>query len=334
MKKKSNSFFVVLLVSVLGATIVSCSNSDYFGVPSADNQPGVAVDDEGISLKHLTSEVGGSRAAEQNIQFYSLHVGSDVGITMYNEKIDDETADFLRYDNLCYNVGEAGALTLDESRSSTTNPTKPFNRKLTYYAYAPFNSSFLDKGSYAFTVKTDQSSLDNYIASDLLWAKVSGVGSASTGIPFRHLYSIVHINLSFEDGIDPNDYTGGVVSFMGIKPTATVNLEDGTLSEASGVENPIKAFKIVKDGDTYTLKGSVVFPPQTVYENEEILRIEWPGNVSMSFLMKNDRVYESGKYYTLTRTLTSESLSDLSGSVGNVKEWVTVEEETAEFERD
>ena len=335
MMKKSNSLFVVLLVSVLGATIVSCSNSDYFGEPAADNQPGAAVDDEGISLANLQGEVGtGSRAAEQQIQFGYLQNGSRLGINMF--RVDDGD---VQYHNLCYDIGESGHLTYNQSASAddsgVSNPTIPNNTNLTFYAYAPYRDGFKDKGTYDFTVQSDQRTTDAYVESDLMWGRVDDVSNVDVNVHLDHRLTVLNINLTLDTGVAPRDVTGGLVTVEGTKPTVEFNISDGTISAAKGDAAPIKVFEIVKVGDEVTLSGSVVIAPQSIALGAEIARITWPSTGKyISFVLAREANFLGNMYYDISRTITQQSLSDLSGSVGNVKEWVTVEEETAEFERE
>lgn len=326
-------------MSLFAVLIVSCSNSrsDYLSETVIDN---ATADSKGvISLKHLTSEVGGSRAVEQQIQFGTMYEGSTVGITMYSNVETPE----IEYNNLCYDIVTNGDLNFNVEKTvddEETDPVMPLAYNLNFYSYAPFRAGFTSNGSYDFTVQTDQREVADYVASDLMWGKVENVSDlASARIRYRHLYTIININLTLDINVKEKQVKSGQVTVEGVKPTATVNLADGTLSAAKGDVVSVRAFDMVDDGNgSIHLSGSVVIPPQSYAAEAEIVRVYWSGSGKyLSFVLSGAANLLGGKYYNINRTITAESLAHLtSGVEGNIKEWVVLEENSidAEFERE
>jgi hypothetical protein len=154
--------------------------------------------------------------------------------------------------------------------------------KADFYAYYPYSQSVPNVSSYAVSVKADQSTETNYKASDILWGKKAGVSPTSSAVQLNlsHVMSNILIYLKAGKGYTDSDMSGAVVTIVGLKNNATLNMATGAVT-ATGAAADIKP----KAEDGY-LRALVV--PQSV------------SNAALIKVTLNDYTY------TLTQTVTFE----------------------------
>ena len=76
-----------------------------------------------------------------------------------------------------------------------------------FYCYYPYGA-IADATAYSFSVKSDQSAIENYKASDFLWGKRSGAvpGSGAVAISTSHILSNILIYLKPGDGFTDSEF--------------------------------------------------------------------------------------------------------------------------------
>lgn len=127
------------------------------------------------------------------------------------------------------------------------------------------------------TVNTTQTTSTSYATSDLLWGikeeqqysedpSTHEIIAETIVIPFKHCLSKVEITLTLADGetvYTTDDLKAAKVELMHVKPSVTLTMSDGSLSEASGDETRI----IMKTANSAAGYASdwleAIVPPQT-----------------------------------------------------------------------
>ena len=174
----------------------------------------------------------------------------------------DETATTSYTQPLVYTAGGDGSM------STSPQPYYPTSGKdVNIYAYYPsgtVTSIDADAEQVEFTVKENQSSDDDYRASDLMYGTASNPVKRikdDVNITFKHLLSKVTVTLISNVG-NP-DLTGAKVELLNVQPGTTFTPSTGTITKATGEKKTIT----VMDKGT-NLSGSAVVVPQTL--NQEV----------------------------------------------------------------
>ncbi len=236
----------------------------------------------------LTSSISNSqtRSIDQTLQNTAFASGAEVGV--FVTATDD--ASYTNSTNVKATSDGSGNLSPTETLYYPTGD----NSGVSIIAYAPYDES-ATLGEYSFTVKSDQSSDDDYIASDLLYASASSSNTdASVNLQFYH--KLAKINVTFEGN---TEYAKGkTVTIKGVATSTSINLSDGTIGEATGDTEDITAAEYGDDADTYT--ASAIIVPQTV--STFVVTI---GSVECT-LRYADFTFNEGIRYNFTATIPEE----------------------------
>lgn len=133
-----------------------------------------------------------------------------------------------------------------------------------FYAYYPYMSEIKSVVSVNFAVETDQSTLEGYKASDLLWGKTTGVipSENTVSLKLSHLTSRVNVVLKAGAGWTSDELKSAEVRLAGLKTEALANFSEGKLNATFGSTKDIAMYN---NGDC-TFKAIVI--PQTVNVTE------------------------------------------------------------------
>lgn len=211
------------------------------------------------------------------------------------------------------------------------------------YGYYPFaNPESID--DYQFEVQRDQNrvsengNMGGYEASDFLWGKVADVAPTTSVIrlPMKHRMSNAYVTLVQGDGFANGEWanTEKIVLTTNVARKASINMADGTVSVAGGVE--LTATIPSRVGDEWR----TIVVPQTVNAGTTLFSITIGGvpykftkneNLTyisgkmMKFSIRVDKKAGSGKY---SLTLISESITpwenDLVSHDATAKEYVVI----------
>ena len=160
------------------------------------------------------------------------------------------------------------------------------------FAYYPYITKVASYTDYPFSVNTDQSTAENYAASDFLWAKTVGVnaGNEPVKLQFSHRMSKLLIQVKPAEGTLPNDAEVYVHSTI---VEATINLNTGSVSKQSQVNaQTIRARKI--DDNTY----AAYIVPQRL-DDAIVPLVEVVAN-GVSNLYEGRFVFKPGVCHTIT----------------------------------
>ena len=211
------------------------------------------------------------------------------------------------------------------------------------YGYYPFaNPESID--DYQFEVQRDQNrvsengNMGGYEASDFLWGKVADVAPTTSVIrlPMKHRMSNACVTLVQGDGFANGEWanTEKIVLTTNVARKASINMADGTVSVAGGVEQTATIPSRVGD------EWRTIVVPQTVNAGTTLFSITIGGvpykftkneNLTyisgkmMKFSIRVDKKVGSGKY---SLTLISESITpwenDLVSHDATAKEYVVI----------
>lgn len=185
---------------------------------------------------------------------------------------------------------------------------------VTYYAYLPYTGIVRDATSYAFTVKTDQSTEDNVKASDLL---CTGQQPATPGtaldITFKHALSKLNVTLKkgseLEDG---QNLTFTSVTLSNCATATTVNLTDGTTGNTTNSGQTITLYAATEN-EQY----ECILVPQTFAQSLKVEITDNNGKV-YTFTSNKDLTFASGEQYTLNLTVGRDKVT--TGTI-SAKSW-------------
>ena len=245
------------------------------------------------------------------------------------------------------NRGDNVRYTFDESANKWTGAYdlywKDKHTPIDVYAYYPFAApESID--DYQFEVQKDQSKpsadgeMGGYEASDFLWGKVADVAPTTSVIrlPLSHRMSNARVTLVQGSGFTAEEWTQTekIVLVPNIVRKASINLADGTVSAAGGVENT--ATIPSRTGDEWR----AIVVPQTVAGGTTLFSItiggkpfkfsksddfEYKAGYMMNFSIRVDKQEASGQYkLTLVGESISEWESDLVSHNATAKEYIVV----------
>ena len=245
------------------------------------------------------------------------------------------------------NRGDNVRFTFDESANKWTGAYELYwkdkHTPIDVYGYYPFAApESID--SYQFEVQKDQSKpsadgeMGGYEASDFLWGKVADVAPTTRVIrlPLSHRMSNAHVTLLQGSGFTAEEWTNTekIVLVPNVVRKASINLADGTVSVAGGVETT--ATIPSKTGNEWR----AIVVPQTVSGGTTLFSItiggvpfkfslpdnfEYKAGYMMNFSIKVDKQEQGGQYkLTLVGKSISEWESDLVSHNATAKEYLVV----------
>lgn len=154
--------------------------------------------------------------------------------------------------------------------------------KADFYCYYPYAES-ASTTAHTFATKVDQSTLENYKASEFLWGKTAGVAPTeeAVGITVNHSFSNVVVVLKAGEGWSTTTWGNATksVKICNVKTEATIDLSTG-VATATGATTSVVPYdestqyralvvpqtttegaliQAVVDGTTYTLSRAMTF---------------------------------------------------------------------------
>ena len=246
MKTKSYYFFAA--ISLL--TIAACNTNDN---EVANDQPSAPVP------VTLSAQIADLTRANADSSLNYQHIANNSNVT-----VRISAANAASYTDYTYTTTSTpGELTLPASpRYYPTN-----GDALDILAYHPAKTSdvfsVVEEQTY-FTVKEDQTTAANYVASDLMWSNgVTGVTKTNAAQPLRFAHKLCKVYVKATGvGSVTEIYS---IKLLSVKPTVTFDSDDGTVAldnEAS--TTPITLFSA---GSAISGEGVAIIPAQTITGN-------------------------------------------------------------------
>ncbi|MBR4037322.1 MAG: fimbrillin family protein, partial [Tidjanibacter sp.] len=142
-----------------------------------------------------------------------------------------------------------------------------------FYAYYPYQSTVADVTALPVSVNTDQSTEDNYWASDLLWGKTSGVAPTESAVNIATTHALSNLLIYVEPGygFTAESLAAADVSveINNVKTAGALNLTNGEVT-ASGEAATITPWNT---GEYYR----ALIVPQTVADDTTLITVTVDG---------------------------------------------------------
>ena len=232
----------------------------------------------------------------------SYEAGDKVGIYVSYEDALTASGNYL--DNNCF------TLTNGVWTSSKDIYWADHTTTADFYCYYPYGTP-VDATAYPFAVKSDQSTLGDYKASDFLWGKTldASPSSAFVAIKTAHMMSSIHIYLEAGDGFTADEFAAAekTVKINGVKTNSVVNLSTGAVY-ASGDASVMTPYWT---GEYY--KAIVV--PQTVLTDTNLVVVTVGG---VTYTLAKDFTFEAKTQHKLTVTVNKAT----SGLNISIESWL------------
>ena len=275
----------ILLSAFAALVLLSGCNSD-------DKQQASSQNDDGRVPILLSSGIGGDTRASQSLQNTQFRKNQTMDVQITSQ--DNMTG----YDMLTYFASDnAGTL-------------QPLNGVFPFY---PTNGSpvniraiyprgYMNSNNFSVT-KISQTSPEDYMASDLMFAKVEGVTtqSAAVQLTFRHLMAKIQVNLTGEGGVT---LTNSIVKLLGVKTETTFNPQTGEVS----VENATGASSDIKMTTNGAQGCAAIIVPQSK-PSGFLLEIGLQNNDVLHYKTVQNIVFEPGKVYTFNVKVIESDIS-------------------------
>lgn len=311
----------MMMMAAAATVLAACGNED-----ESDDWAGEIRLSSGLAVQKAESR---SIAAE--LQAEQIASGVNVGFFI-NEAVNENPATTYTQ-NLSYTATGSGNF------DGTTVYYPQSGNGVNIYAYAPYAAGLALDGNYSFTVKENQSTDADYLASDLLWGQPMKLKENSTdeyvtanpvartkenvSVTFKHLLSKVQVTLKPGNGLTADDFKGATLSILQVLPTTSLILNSGVISRASGEETNITAATYPTDA-TPTLTASAIVVPQTITRGTQFMKVHLNAGGDLYYTIPTDQdlTLESGKIYKYEITVNLTGLTVTSSII----EWETIGE--------
>jgi hypothetical protein len=184
------------------------------------------------------------------------------------------------------------------------------NSEADLYCYYPYGTP-VDATAYGFSVKSDQSMLASYAASDFLWGRKVGAkpGEGVVTIRTAHIMSNLLVYLVPGDGFTVQEFALAEKSIRigNVKNNAIVNLATGVVTATGGVS----VITPYWNGECYR----AVVVPQTVASNSSLVVLTIAG---VTYTLTRDFNFEAKTQHKLTITVNKTT----SGLSVTVDSWI------------
>ena len=293
-----------LLLAAAALAFAACGNDE------TDNWNGEIRLRSGLDVQQTTR-------ATTNIQATQFDTNEQIDVYITEATKTGQSVTTTYDSPLVYTTGSNGAMT------PATQPYYPSSGNgVNIFAVYPKGIS-LTSGSGSFTIKEDQSTDENYKASDLMYGAPSSNATVSrqktaVSLQFKHLLSKVTVELKSGDGSPSLD--GATVELQDVLPqtTLTASKDGSSITDASGTKSAIK----VMQATSGNLEGSAVVIPQTLTTSFIKVTLKDGGVLTSKALTDSSNsnissvVLASGKAYKYTITVNLTELK-VESSIGD-----------------
>ena len=316
--KKEIEMKAKLFMATAAAALIlaGCSNDEN---EPADNWNGEIRLSSGVAAQQVT------RSIATDLQGAQIADGIHVGFFI-NEHPESATTTYTQ--NLDYTANGMGAF------SGTAVYYPQSGNGVDIYAYAPWESGLLLTGTYAFTVATDQSTDDNYLASDLLWGQPMKNGTESANpvartkdnvpVSFKHLLSKIQVTLKPGSGLTADDFKGATLKVLQVLPGTTLTLSDGTISAASGDRTDLTAATYdTQAAPASSVTAAAIVVPQTITERTKFFEVDLTTGGKLFYTLPDGGgglSLAGGKIYKYEITVNLTGLTVTS----TIEDWATI----------
>ena len=279
------------ILAAAALSFAACSNNE------SDNQ--VQNPDNVI---RLNASVGDITRAATDIQGTAFDEGEDIYLEMTATGYDKKTA---TYTTAAVSEGK-NALSV---KAGSTAFTWPATGTIAIKAFYP---STVTSETASFSVETDQSTLANYKASDLMYSNnitAQVKTDAKVGLEFNHALTKIIVNLTAGTGVEESDIAACTVTLSAKK---TVTISEGV----AGTEaNSASADATITMGTG--ANNAAIIVPQSYAANANFITVTTAGDHSKTFQLTAGKTFYAGKCYTYNLTVNMSEITLESTTITN-----------------
>ena len=285
-------FFLAAVASVM---LTAC-NSENEEVKVFDSSP----------LRLSTQNITGMTRAAQDLQLTQFAANENVGIFLVENNGGPATSgtNVTVYGTnglpLTYVANGSGGLTNTQYWPTDGNGLYIYG---VYPLAAATTAAAYNATGVSFSVQADQSSDDNYKASDLMTGIPASnpVARTTEAVPltFTHLLTKIDVNLTAGDGFVAADMDNAVVSILGTLPTTTFGVQSTTIGAASGTATDITAGT--------GAATSAIIVPQAIAANANFIQVAVGGG-NYIYKLATATTFAAHKKYTYNLTVKKTGL--------------------------
>lgn len=279
-------YYRLLYVAGLLAMTAACTNDDM------DEQMALG-EKVPVTLSYQTLEAVANRAsASQTLNQDYIESGKSVTVRISNTGADS-------YTNYIYTTGAAGVMNVPAANA----PYYPLDgTNIDIKAYYPVSAS----GSH--TVQADQSTNDNYTASDLMWATpITDQAKTASAVTLNFTHKMAKMVMNVTPGSAVKQINS--VTLKQVKRTIGFSISDGTLGALSGSAEDITVIT-GEATDGAVVHGAAVIPPQTI--NGNLLQIGVTmsdGTTGTATYTVASKAFAANNVYTLNITVNGPEVN-------------------------
>ena len=257
----------------------------------------------------------GTRSTDQTLQTYQLVDNTQVGLFVLNTGTTTSELGDMLYSNFHYEANGEGGLKPVEA------PMYYPKSDIVYiYSYAPYNDSWNSfQTQQEFEVAADQTTVDGYLSSDLLFGVPNINPRKKAGTPvcldFKHVLARINVNLT-AGNVAPETLKNAKVSIINTLPETTFNPKTGEITAAKGMKKPIIMANFDQNTEKYACTAIVV--PQTIAAFQQFIQIDLDG-VPFYHKMSKDLVINKATQYTFDVKVMKNGLEVTT----EIDDWLT-----------
>ena len=272
----------------LAVVAVACSSDD--AVQQQDAVP--------VRLAYTTLRADATRAAaDTDLNTDFIESGKQVRVRIANTGTTG-------WEPFVYTTGSDGALELPSPA-----PCYPLDgTNIDIIAYYPADAST------SFSIQADQTTDENYMASDLMWApKLTNVAKTTTAQTLQFTHKMAKFVVTATAGMKVKEINS--VTLMGIKPTVSFSQGNGSTGVASGTATDVL---VVKDEHTVSVSGAALIPQQELDGQFLAIGVTMPdGTESTACYSVSSKTFTAGKVYKLNLTVNHKEV----GTTNDLSAW-------------
>lgn len=276
----------VYALVILAAGISACGKDDVQPITNSDSKTPLV----------LTSSINQTRTINTGLQTTQLIKDVKIGVFVLNE------------DATILDGAENLPLTADGAGNfSGESIYFPNEGAVSVFTYAPY-SPLWNFGVNTFTVSKDQSTEKGYLDSDLLYGIPQDENrfdkSYGKAIALLHNHLLSKVTLKF-DVSEYVDFSNATLYITNVLPTTTVDVTNGSITDATGSPINIKVAQRANHDDVVSGVSAVVVP-QSLKSGTSFVQVVFEDR-SINAKLNTDITFAGGKSYVYTVKIVGDA---------------------------
>lgn len=193
----------------------------------------------------------------------------------------------------------------------------PHSGNVDFVAYYPYGDKGTGNGQVngsTYTYKVSVSDQSDPAKIDVLYAKKTGVSKSKTvpvDLQFSHALSKITLNVKNGDGISASDILGltaSAVKFKGMPVTATIALQDGTVTAGTDLSQTFLPQKNTTESSSQATFSAILVPQAAnAYTGRKV--VFTVGGQDYTCTIPNEDAFAGGNHYTYTITVKKTGIT-------------------------